>query len=154
MVDVVSKKVRSRMMSGIRAKDTNPEIIIRKGIHSRGFRYKLHDSNLPGKPDLVFQKYKAVIFVNGCFWHAHGCHLFKWPKTRPDFWKEKINGNKSRDAINISKLNNSGWRTLVVWECALKGKFRLDHEIVAGKVVEWLKSGSSHYEISGEESDL
>lgn len=90
MADVVTPEKRSKMMSGIQGKNTKPELTIRKGLHALGFRYRLHGKTLPGKPDLVFPKYKAVIFIHGCFWHAHHCHLFKWPSTRVDFWQEKI----------------------------------------------------------------
>jgi DNA mismatch endonuclease (patch repair protein) len=122
MADVVSPEVRSRMMSGIRGKDTKPEMIVRRGLHARGFRFRLHDKRLPGKPDLVFPKYHAVIFVHGCFWHGHGCHLFKWPKTREAFWREKIEGNQERDAEINQQLMRTGWRVIEIWECALKGK--------------------------------
>ena len=93
MVDVVTPEKRSAMMSGIKGKNTKPEFIVRKALFKRGFRYTLHNKNLPGKPDLVFARYKAVVFVNGCFWHGHNCHLFKWPKSNPEFWKEKITNN-------------------------------------------------------------
>jgi DNA mismatch endonuclease (patch repair protein) len=120
MADVVSSEVRSRMMSGIRGKDTAPEMVIRRGLHARGFRYRLHDRRLPGRPDLVLPKYRAVIFVHGCFWHGHGCHLFKWPKTREDFWREKIQGNMRRDRAQTALLKQQGWRSTVVWECELR----------------------------------
>ena len=93
MADVVDRKTRSRMMSGIRGKNTRPELLIRKGLHARGFRFRLHDKRLPGKPDLVLPKYSAVIFVHGCFWHGHDCHLFKWPQSRREFWRKKITRN-------------------------------------------------------------
>ena len=91
---------RSWNMSRIRSKDTKPEILVRKAIHAKGYRFRLHEKKLPGKPDLVLAKHRLVIFVNGCFWHGHDCHLFKWPKSRVDFWKEKISGNKNRDLKN------------------------------------------------------
>ena len=97
MTDVVDRETRSRMMAGIRGKDTKPELTIRKAIHARGFRYRIHDRRLPGKPDMVFPRYRAVILVNGCFWHGHNCHLFKWPSTRVDFWKTKIERNREKD---------------------------------------------------------
>ena len=122
MVDVVRPEKRSEMMAGIKGRNTKPEIIIRKVFFKRGFRYRLHYKGLPGKPDLVFPKYKAVIFVNGCFWHGHNCHLFKWPKSNPDFWKEKITGNQTRDIKNKKLLSVQGWRVKTIWECALKGK--------------------------------
>ncbi|MCF6217065.1 MAG: very short patch repair endonuclease [Emcibacter sp.] len=133
MTDVVTSKKRSEMMTGIKGKDTRPEMIIRRALFREGFRYRLHDKKLPGKPDLVLRKYNAVIFINGCFWHGHSCHLFKWPKSRPEFWRNKISGNKARDARNIDNLTKSGWRILTIWECALKGKHRrsLD-DIISG----------------------
>src|SRR5690606_10217746 len=125
LADVVSAEKRSQMMSGIRGKDTTPEMIIRKGLHARGFRYRLHDRKLPGKPDLVFPAYKAVIFIHGCFWHVHDCHLFKWPSSRPEFWKQKLTGNIEKDQENFAALERDGWRILTVWECALKGRTKL-----------------------------
>lgn len=104
MADTVPPDVRSRMMAGIKAKDTKPELIIRRGLHAMGFRFRLHAKGLPGKPDLVLRKYRAVIFVNGCFWHGHECVLFKWPKSRADFWREKINRNRHNDRVNSAKL--------------------------------------------------
>ncbi len=122
MTDVVSPEKRSRMMSGIRGANTKPEIQVRQALYKRGFRYRLHKKDLPGKPDMVLGRYKTVIFVHGCFWHAHECKLFKWPKSNTDFWREKITGNKQRDKRNIERLLDEGWRVIVVWECALRGK--------------------------------
>lgn len=121
MTDVVDRKTRSRMMAGIRAANTKPEIIVRRMLHFRGFRYRLHGKDLPGKPDLVLPKYRSVVFVHGCFWHCHGCHLFKWPKSREKFWEDKLTGNKQRDQKAIENLITAGWRVLVIWECGLKG---------------------------------
>jgi DNA mismatch endonuclease (patch repair protein) len=138
MADVVSVAVRSRMMAGIRGKNTKPELIIRRGLHARGFRFLLHDTRLPGKPDLVFPKYRAVIFVNGCFWHGHDCHLFKWPKTRKDFWRKKIERNREVDENATAALKKSGWRSCVVWECALKGRTQLGREDAIRSIAKWL----------------
>lgn len=143
MADVVTPEVRSRMMSGIRGKDTKPEMIIRRGLHARGFRYRLHDRTLPGKPDLVFPKYRAVIFVHGCFWHGHDCHLFKWPKTRVEFWREKIEGNVRRDAKSEKAILDLGWRIYRVWECELKGKPSLEVENLVRTVSIWLQRGKN-----------
>ena len=121
MADVVDAGTRSRMMSGIRGKNTKPELMIRKALHARGFRYRLH-CDLPGKPDICLPKHRAVIFVHGCFWHGHGCHLFKWPKTREEFWKAKIERNREVDARSMEALVKAGWRVATVWECALKGR--------------------------------
>ena len=149
MVDVVDKKLRSRMMSGISGKNTKPEMLIRKGLHRRGFRYRLHKSDLPGKPDLVFPKYKAIILINGCFWHQHDCHLFKWPSTREEFWRKKILGNKARDERNLKIYSELGWKVLVIWECAIKGKTRRPLSEVIETAVEWLQLDTQNSEVSG-----
>ena len=149
MVDVVDKKTRSRMMSGIRGKDTIPELLIRKALFAKGFRYRLHDRRLPGKPDLVFPKYDAVIFIHGCFWHGHDCHLFKWPSTRPEFWKNKINRNREVDERNYKKIKEDGWRILTIWECAIKGKTRLSLEKIVDASEKWLKEGKRDKVIKG-----
>lgn len=122
MADVVSKEKRSEMMAGIRGKDTRPEMLIRRGLHAMGYRFRVHRRDLPGNPDIVLPKYRAVIFVHGCFWHGHECHLFKWPKTREEFWREKIGSNVKRDQRSEQCLTNLGWRVHAIWECELKGK--------------------------------
>lgn len=137
------------MMSGIRATDTKPELVLRKGLHARGFRFRLHDKSLPGTPDLVFPKYRAVLFAHGCFWHGHDCHLFKWPSTRPDFWREKIARNKEVDDRTSKALTEVGWRQGVVWECALKGKNRLQTDDVIARCHAWLQSDQPKLEIRG-----
>ena len=109
-------------MSRIRGKNTKPEMLIRRGLHQRGLRYRLHLASMPGTPDIVFPKYRTVIFVHGCFWHGHGCSLFKLPKTRTEFWTNKIYHNKVRDKHSLAALKKKGWRALVIWECAMKGK--------------------------------
>ena len=151
MADIVKPAKRSQMMSGIGGKDTKPELIVRKGLHSKGFRYRLHHRKLPGKPDLVFPRYKCVIFVNGCFWHGHTCHLFKWPSSRAEFWKRKISNTIERDFKNFMLLDNKGWRILTIWECALKGKTRLPIEDVIEMASRWLSSETGHLEIKGYE---
>lgn len=138
MSDVVDKVTRSRMMSGIKGKNTKPELQIRQMLHRRGFRYRLHASNLPGKPDLVFPKYHAVIQIHGCFWHRHQCHMFKWPKSRTQFWREKINSNALRDLQNELLLAERGWRVLTVWECSLKGKSRKPLDELGEEIATWL----------------
>lgn len=137
------------MMSGIKGQNTKPELLIRKGLHRLGFRYRLHYKKLPGKPDLVFPKYKAVILVNGCFWHGHDCHLFKWPSTRHEFWKSKIEGTMMRDRKNLEYYNKAGWKTLVVWECALKGKTKKPFHHVIAEIAAWLQFDSLSAEITG-----
>lgn len=138
-------------MSGIRGRDTKPELLLRKGLHAMGFRYKLHDKSLPGKPDLVFPRYRAVIFVNGCFWHGHDCHLFKWPKSRKDFWREKIKSNIDRDRLVTSQLKEQGWRVLRVWECALKGRTRIGLDEVLEDSALWLLGQEQEKDIRGYE---
>lgn len=148
-MDIVGKAKRSSMMAGIKGKNTLGEITIRKGLHALGFRYQLHRKDFPGKPDLVFPKHSAVIFVNGCFWHAHDCHLFKWPSTRIEFWKEKIGANKIRDERNIQACVAMDWKVLVIWECALKGKTRRNLNEVIHTAANWLLYDSQSAEISG-----
>lgn len=137
------------MMAGIRGKDTKAELLVRKGLHRRGYRYVLHDKRLPGKPDLVLPKYRAVIFVHGCFWHGHDCHLFKWPKSREDFWRAKIEGNRERDTRAVEALIADNWRVMVVWECAFKGKSIDEIETTLSSVAKWLQSSRTHGEIRG-----
>ena len=121
MADVHDKKTRSYNMSRIRGKDTKPEMIVRSFLHSNGFRYKLHDKKLPGKPDIVLPKYNAVIQVHGCFWHGHeGCKYFKIPNTRTKWWTEKIQKTKSKDEENEKKLFKLGWKVITIFECDLK----------------------------------
>lgn len=140
MADVVDRKTRSRMMAGIRARDTKPERIIRSGLFRLGFRYRLHSANLPGRPDLVFPSRRAAIFVNGCFWHGHDCRFFRMPTTRRVFWEKKIRGNRRRDEKNLMLLANANWRTLVVWECAMRGKRQPEQSKVIGQISSWLDS--------------
>jgi DNA mismatch endonuclease (patch repair protein) len=149
LADVVDAATRSRMMSGIRGKDTKPELMIRKALHSRGFRYRIHCKDLPGKPDLCLPKYRAVIFVHGCFWHGHDCHLFKWPKTRPEFWQAKIRRNREVDADSFECLAKSGWRLATIWECALKGKTRLQADDLVINLDHWLRSDVQHLVLKG-----
>lgn len=121
MSDVHSPSVRSYNMSRIRGKDTKPEEITRKYLFSLGFRYRKNVSSLPGKPDIVLPKYKACIFVNGCFWHMHeGCKYFVWPKSNAEFWKAKIEKNVERDRLVQAELKRLGWRVFVIWECSLR----------------------------------
>ena len=122
LTDVLTPEQRRLVMSRIRGKDTKPELILRRGLHQCGLRYGLHRADMAGKPDMVFPRHRAVVFVHGCFWHGHGCSLFRWPKTRATFWRTKINRNMERDRRVLAALNADGWRALVVWECALRGR--------------------------------
>jgi DNA mismatch endonuclease (patch repair protein) len=149
MADIVSAAVRSRMMSGIRSTNTKPEMILRKGLHRLGFRFRLHDRRLPGSPDIVLPKYGAVIFAHGCFWHGHDCHLFKLPSTRTEFWTAKINRNREVDAAAAGALRSADWRFGIVWECALRGRTRLPHDEVIRLCVDWLGSGKPELELRG-----
>lgn len=147
--DVVDTETRSRMMAGIKGTNTRPELLIRSGLHRRGLRFRLYASNVAGKPDLVFASRKAVIFVHGCFWHAHGCHLFKWPSTREEFWRKKIEASVNRDAAVRVSVARQGWRQLRVWECALKGKTRRPLEGLLDEIEEWLNGDTADFEIGG-----
>ena len=121
MTDVHNPQTRSYNMSRVRGKDTKPEMVVRRFLFANGFRYRLHDPKLPGKPDIVLPKYKTVIFVNGCFWHGHkGCSYFVLPKTRTEWWLQKIKGTMARDKAAEIGLNVLGWKVIVVWECQLK----------------------------------
>jgi DNA mismatch endonuclease (patch repair protein) len=121
MTDTLAKHERSAHMARIRSRDTAPEHLVRRGLHGAGFRYRLHATNLPGRPDLVLSQYRAVIFVHGCFWHRHrGCALAYSPKTRPEFWRQKLEANAERDRRQTLALKEAGWRVIVVWECGLR----------------------------------
>jgi len=121
MTDVHSPTIRSYNMSRIKGKDTKPEFLVRRFLHSKGLRYRLHSKTLQGKPDIVLKKYKTVVFINGCFWHGHkNCRYFILPKTRTEWWSNKIEGNKRNDKKNISVLRKSDWRIYNIWECQLK----------------------------------
>lgn len=148
MTDVVDSATRSKMMSGIRGKDTKPEMIVRKALFSCGFRYRLHRRDLPGAPDIVMASRKIVIFVHGCFWHKHtNCKFAKFPSTRTEFWSTKLQGNATRDQLAISSLQSSGWRVLVVWECVTRDAASLQK--LAETMKQWIESGVSFDEIRG-----
>ncbi|AFS54375.1 very short patch repair endonuclease [Leptospirillum ferriphilum] len=149
MTDVVDPFTRSRMMAGIRSVNTKPEKQIRTALHLKGFRYRLHDRRVPGCPDLVFPKYHAVLFVHGCFWHGHKCPLFRLPKTRTDFWEKKIRRNRERDNEVGEELEKQGWRKGIVWECALKGKFRIGLEETVNRIIFWVRSEQEGIEVRG-----
>jgi DNA mismatch endonuclease, patch repair protein len=141
MTDVISPERRSALMSRIRGSNTGPEIVVRWGLHRAGYRFRLHRRELPGCPDLVLTKYRAVIFVHGCFWHRHrGCKLAYRPKSRTEFWTEKFRKNQLRDRKQQRELLDSGWRVLVVWECAVRRD--VDRAKSVQRIEQWLRSGS------------
>lgn len=131
-------------MSAIRGKNTRPELVVRRCLHAAGFRYRLHEKTLPGKPDLVLRKYKAAVFVHGCFWHQHHCPAFKFPVEREDFWRLKIGANVMRDKAVLAELVSQGWRIALVWECMVKGKRA---ESAIARLARWLQSESDFLEI-------
>jgi DNA mismatch endonuclease, patch repair protein len=150
MADIVSRQIRSAMMSGIRAKNTQPEITVRRYLHRRGFRYRLHDRSLPGAPDLVLPQYRAVIFVHGCFWHRHErCKDSVLPSSNREFWQLKLNGNKHRDRIAIEALLSAGWRVAVVWECSIR---RIPEPRVLVNVERWLRGRRKQLELRRKEA--
>lgn len=121
-MDNVPPSVRSAIMARIKSRDTSPELTLRKTLFQNGLRYRIHEKSLPGQPDLVLKKFNIVIFVNGCFWHWHGCPRSRLPSQNVEYWKSKISKNQLRDMVNYDELKSRGWRVLVVWECALKKK--------------------------------
>lgn len=139
MTDVLTREQRHLNMSRIRSKDTKPEMLLRRGLHALGLRFRVHSRQLPGSPDLVFSSMNAVIFVNGCFWHGHGCAKAKLPATRTAFWAKKIKENQARDARCLAELSEAGWRTLVVWECSLVGPTRVHFDELLNKIASWLR---------------
>lgn len=149
MADVVDKATRSRMMSGIKGKDTHPEMTVRKAFYRDGLRYRLHVSDLPGRPDLVFVGRRAVVFVHGCFWHGHSCHFFKWPSSRREFWRAKIDANRNRDRRVLAELESRGWRWLIIWECALRGAGADAIEAALRRASNWVRYGVGNEEIQG-----
>jgi DNA mismatch endonuclease (patch repair protein) len=149
MVDVLTPAQRSLCMSRIRGTNTGPERVLRAQLFHQGFRYRLHAKHLPGRPDLVFPRYHAVIFVHGCFWHGHDCRLFKLPGTNTDFWTKKIEKNREHDLRTVNALRRQGWRVLTVWECALRGPGGLSPTNIAQKAARWLHSRSSQKHLRG-----
>lgn len=148
MTDIVDHQTRSRMMAGIKGKNTRPELALRRALHSRGFRYRLHSTKIPGRPDLIFAKHRAVVFVHGCFWHRHeGCFYATTPATRAEFWQAKFEANIARDSAVRATLIESGWRVAIIWECALR---KPEQVTVAGdSLSNWLLSETDILEIGG-----
>lgn len=139
-------------MRAIGQKNTRPEMLLRQLLHRSGFRFRLHVKELPGSPDIVLPKYRAVVFINGCFWHGHDCYLFKLPRSRQEFWIAKISANRARDEKNKVALREKGWRVLTVWECAIKGRLKHHSELLTQEVTAWLcaektKDGFEYKEI-------
>lgn len=149
MADVVTTEVRSAMMRSIRGKDTKPELVLRRGLFSRGFRFRLHAAILPGRPDLVIHKHKAALLVHGCFWHAHqDCRFFRTPEGNRQFWVEKLGRNRERDARSVENLQTAGWRVAVIWECAT----RLNSEATLDAMYDFLLGDSGFVEIAGDKA--
>ena len=146
MPDIVDRATRSRMMAGIGTRNTKPELVLRRAMHARGLRYRLHNRKLPGTPDLVFRRFEAVCFVHGCFWHRHaGCRFSTTPATRVEFWQAKFEANVDRDRRKRAELLESGWRVAVVWECALRKGGEVG---TASEVDHWLRGNSREFETS------
>lgn len=144
MAEKITPETRSRMMSGIRGKNTQPEMTVRSFLHRNGFRFRLHGRKLPGKPDVVLPRWKVVVFVHGCFWHGHkGCRYFKLPKTRAEFWKSKIDGNSQRDALAVERLREAGWRVATIWECSLRD----DPARALGELLHFIRSDRALVEV-------
>ena len=136
-------------MAGIRRRNTRIEVAIRRAMHARGFRFRVDDRRLPGRPDMVLPKWGAVVLIHGCFWHAHDCGLCRLPSTRPDFWRGKLAGNAERDARNQQALQSQGWRIATIWECALRGRGEQAVNDVADRLADWLRGNSPLLDIRG-----
>lgn len=146
MTDIVDQQTRSRMMSGIRGKNTRPELALRRALHARGFRFRLHSGKVHGRPDLVLPKYSAVVFVHGCFWHRHeGCRYATSPSTRPEFWQAKFDANVARDSAVRTSLLEDGWRVATVWECALRKPEQVEASTESLSI--WLRTEELQIEI-------
>jgi DNA mismatch endonuclease, patch repair protein len=144
MADVVDAATRSRMMANITSKNTKPELLVRHQLHARGLRYVLGGAGLPGRPDIVLPKWKVAVFVHGCFWHWHACHLSRLPSTNRSFWRTKLGKNQTRDTVSTLALVSGGWRVAVVWECALRGSAPLQHLAKQmNALAKWIKTPGS-----------
>jgi len=137
-------------MAAVRSRDTKPEMMIRKALHASGLRFRLNVRDLPGKPDIVLPRHRAVVFVHGCFWHRHECDLFRWPESRPEFWRDKLNTNAARDMTSAEALEKAGWRQAVIWECALKGRKKRDFQDTMQRLIAWIRSDEQAITIRGE----
>jgi DNA mismatch endonuclease (patch repair protein) len=141
-MDVLTLEQRRLNMSRIRSRDTSPEMLIRKGLHAAGFRFRLHQRQLPGRPDLVLARYRTAVFINGCFWHSHGCHISRIPDTRQEYWKPKLARNAQRDHDTLDALHAAGWRVVRVWECALRGRTRLPEGAALQRISDFIRNGT------------
>jgi DNA mismatch endonuclease (patch repair protein) len=151
MADVVDLATRSRMMAGIRGKNTKPELLVRTLLTQAGVRYRLHRTDLPGTPDIVVPSRQAALFVHGCFWHVHeNCRFATWPTTRPDFWRNKLGRNAERDADAVAMLNMLGWRVLVIWECSTRLRSRTP--LLAKELLAWIDGDEPYGEIAAEKA--
>lgn len=146
MMDVHSTDVRRRNMAAIRGKNTKPELMIRSALHAAGLRFRLHSRVLPGHPDIVLRKHRAVILVHGCFFHGHNCSAFRWPTTRAEFWRKKIIGNRVRDERNLALLLREGWRVLIVRECVLRGANAKSATAISD-TLDWVRGSETQGEI-------
>ena len=151
MIDVVDKITRSRMMAGIRGKNTKPELDLRSALHQRGLRYRLHVSGLPGRPDILLPRHGAAIQIHGCFWHRHEhCGFCTTPGSNVQFWRSKFADTIKRDKSNLKDLRKLGWKVAIVWECAIKEK---GAEVIAARIASWLKSGRPVVELSSRQAN-
>ncbi|WP_105201632.1 very short patch repair endonuclease [Pseudoalteromonas sp. T1lg10] len=150
MSDVHSKSVRSKNMKAIASHDTAPELIVRRLLYNNGYRYRVAPTYIEGKPDIWLKKRKTAIFINGCFWHAHECEKFRWPKTNTDFWKRKLLKNKERDERNIKVLLSQKVRVLIIWECAVSGKKKLTEHTLLMLITVWFQSVEQYAEITSD----
>jgi DNA mismatch endonuclease, patch repair protein len=149
MADVLTPEQRRLNMRRIRGRDTKPELLLRRGLHAAGLRFRLHAGGLPGRPDIVFSRYRAAILVHGCFWHGHDCPMFRLPATRPHFWAAKIAGNRARDLRNRKALVSAGWRILTIWECSMKGPARRSTNEVVAACIQFLRGTENDGEVVG-----
>lgn len=144
-MDITDGATRSRMMASIKGKNTRPEKSVRSALHARGFRFRLHDKALPGKPDIVLPKWNAAVFVHGCFWHLHGCENSKIPSTREEFWTVKLKSNLERDRKHIHALRSTGWRVAVIWECSIRRALKAGSAEPYEKLSDWLRDKALMY---------
>lgn len=142
MSDITDPATRSRMMSGIRGQDTQPELAVRSALHAAGLRFRLHEKGLPGRPDLVLPRHKVVVFVHGCFWHQHGCANSRLPKSRPEFWGAKLKANAARDEKTRRTLLDAGWRVATIWECSIRHAVKAHDLALYTKLANWIRTGT------------